>query len=138
MTQTIEVKLPDIGGFKDVSVIELLVAPGDRIEAETSLITLESDKATMEIPSPHAGTVKALAVKVGDRISAGDPILTLEADEAASGAGDDAPTASPTTTREPSATPAAGPNAADEAETREILAEVAVLGAGPGGYTAAF
>ncbi|MBK1732384.1 dihydrolipoyl dehydrogenase [Thiococcus pfennigii] len=138
MTQTIEVKLPDIGDFKDVSVIELLVAPGDRIEAETSLITLESDKATMEIPSPHAGTVKALAVKVGDRISAGDPILTLEADEAARGAGDDAPTASPTTTREPSATPAAGPNAADEAETREILAEVAVLGAGPGGYTAAF
>ncbi|AGA89889.1 dihydrolipoamide dehydrogenase [Thioflavicoccus mobilis 8321] len=132
MSQTIEVKVPDIGDFKDVSVIELLVAPGDRIQAEASLITLESDKATMEVPSPHAGTIKALTVKVGDRVSAGDPILTLEADDTATTAADDAPAAP---------APATTPNAtdeADEAETSEILAEVAVLGAGPGGYTAAF
>jgi pyruvate dehydrogenase E2 component (dihydrolipoamide acetyltransferase) len=78
-----EVRVPDIGDFSEVEVIEVLVAPGDRVEEEQSLITLESDKATMEIPSPHAGTVKALRVDKGDKVSEGDPILVMETEAAA-------------------------------------------------------
>jgi pyruvate dehydrogenase E2 component (dihydrolipoamide acetyltransferase) len=74
----VEVKVPDIGDFKDVPVIEVLVKPGDRVEPETPLVTLESDKATMEVPSPAAGVVKELRVKVGDKVSEGSPVLTLE------------------------------------------------------------
>ena len=77
-----EVLVPDIGDFKDVEVIEVLVKPGDAISAEQSLVTLESDKATMEIPSPAAGVVKELRVKVGDKVSQGSPVLVLEAAEA--------------------------------------------------------
>ncbi len=76
---TIEVKVPDIGDFKDVPVIEVFVKPGDVVKAEDSLVTLESDKATMDVPAPVAGTVKELKVKVGDKVSEGSPILTLEA-----------------------------------------------------------
>jgi dihydrolipoamide dehydrogenase len=115
----IEVKVPDIGDFKDVEVIEVLVSPGDSVIEEASLITLESDKASMEIPAPRAGIVRSVEVAVGDRISEGTRILTLEVDDA--GAAQGAPQASP----EPSA-------------AREIVTEVVVLGAGPGGYTAAF
>ena len=75
---TIEVKVPDIGDFKDVPVIEVFVKPGDVVKAEDSLVTLESDKATMDVPAPAAGTVKELKVKVGDKVSEGSPILTLE------------------------------------------------------------
>jgi dihydrolipoamide dehydrogenase len=124
MSNSVEVTLPDIGDFKEVDVIEILVAPGDRIEAEDSLITLESDKATMEIPSPYAGTVQALAVKVGDKISKSGAILTLELAEGTS----------PAERPEPSVAPVSevvkGP--------ADVTAEVVVLGAGPGGYTAAF
>jgi pyruvate dehydrogenase E2 component (dihydrolipoamide acetyltransferase) len=88
-----KVFLPDLGDFHDVSVIEVLVAPGDRIAAEGSLITLESDKATMEIPSPHAGTVKAVAVKVGDRISQGHLIALLDVEEAGGAPSVEAPSA---------------------------------------------
>src|SRR5215510_6174259 len=73
-----EVKVPDIGDFKSVEVIEVLVKPGDKVTKEQSLITLESDKATMEIPSPGEGVVEAIKVKVGDKVSQGSPILTLE------------------------------------------------------------
>ena len=75
----VEVKVPDIGDFKDVEVIELLVKPGDTIKAEQSLITVESDKASMEIPSSHAGVVKELKVKLGDKVSEGSLLLMLEA-----------------------------------------------------------
>src|SRR3972149_5533578 len=78
-----EVLVPDIGDFKDVDVIEILVRPGDTVAKEQSLITLESDKATMEIPSPDSGVVKELRVKVGDKLSQGAAILVLEAAEAA-------------------------------------------------------
>jgi dihydrolipoamide dehydrogenase len=122
MATLIEVKVPDIGDFKDVEVIELLVKPGETIAKEQSLITLESDKATMEIPSPEAGVVKALLVKVGDKVSEGSPVLSLESAEAAS-----APTP---------AQPATAP--AQPAAEGEIECDVAVLGAGPGGYSAAF
>src|SRR5690348_4601551 len=79
-----EVKVPDIGDFKDVEVIELLVKPGDTVAKEQSLVTLESDKATMEIPSPGAGVVKALRVKIGDKVSKDSPLLVLESAESAS------------------------------------------------------
>src|SRR5438477_13067911 len=76
----VEVKVPDIGDFKDVEIIELLVKPGDTVKAEQSLITVESDKASMEIPSSHAGVVKELKVKIGDTVNEGTVILSLDAD----------------------------------------------------------
>ena len=75
-----EVKVPDIGDFTDVPVIEVLVSPGDTVAAEDPLIVLESDKASMDVPAPEAGTVGELLVKVGDKVSKGTPILTLESD----------------------------------------------------------
>ena len=75
----IEVKVPDIGDFNDIPVIEVLVKPGDTVAVDDSLVTLESDKATMDVPSPAAGTVKASRVKVGDKVSEGSVVLTLEA-----------------------------------------------------------
>src|SRR5207344_2314950 len=85
MANLIEVKIPDIGDFKDVPVIEVLVKPGDPIKAEQSLITLESDKASMEVPSPVDGVVKEIKVKIGDKVSEGSLILTAEADAAPAG-----------------------------------------------------
>ncbi|QGU31889.1 dihydrolipoyl dehydrogenase [Thermochromatium tepidum] len=130
MSTIIEVKVPDIGEFKEVQVIEILVAPGDRVEPETSLITVESDKASMEIPSPRAGIVQTIHVKVDDLISQGDPILSLEV-EAESGS------AAITENNASAADDAATPSV-ESAAVQEILTEVLVLGAGPGGYTAAF
>src|SRR3990172_6179649 len=78
MSQTIEVKVPDIGDFKGIPIIEVLVKPGDSVQAEDPLITLESDKATMDIPAPVAGVVKELKVKVGDKVSEGNVVMTLE------------------------------------------------------------
>jgi dihydrolipoamide dehydrogenase len=130
----IEVKVPDIGDFKSVDVIEILVKPGDTVAMEQSLVTLESDKATMEIPSPHAGTVKSLIVQVGDKVSEGSPILVLDAAEAKAPAAKAPPAPSPAT-RAPDAVrsgTAAIPSEAD------LHCEVVVLGSGPGGYTAAF
>jgi dihydrolipoamide dehydrogenase len=116
-----EVKVPDIGDFKEVEVIEVLVKPGDSVAKEQSLITLESDKATMEIPSPGAGTVQSIKLKVGDKVSKGSAILVLESSEKAPA---EPPRAAPTTP-----TPAAG---------ADIECDVVVLGSGPGGYSAAF
>ena len=79
MSQIIEVKVPDIGDYKDVPVIEVMVKPGDVVQAEDALVTLESDKATMDVPAPAAGTVKELRVKVGDKVSEGTLVLVLEA-----------------------------------------------------------
>src|SRR3989442_13217100 len=87
---TIEVKVPDIGDFTDVPVIEVFVKPGDAVKAEDSLVTLESDKATMDVPSPAAGTVKDLKVNVGDKGSEGSVILTLDAAGGAGGPGEPA------------------------------------------------
>jgi pyruvate dehydrogenase E2 component (dihydrolipoamide acetyltransferase) len=88
----VEVKVPDIGDFKDVEIIELLVKPGDTVKAEQSLVTVESDKASMEIPSSHAGVVKELKVKLGDKINEGSLLLVIEA---AGGAGKDSVRAEP-------------------------------------------
>ena len=136
----IEIKVPDIGDFKEVEVIELLVKVGDTVQAEQSLITVESDKASMEIPCSTAGVVKSLLVKLGDKISEGSPILILEAAESGASA---APAAAPAAASAPSApsAPAASavaPVASSFSGTADIECDILVLGAGPGGYTAAF
>jgi dihydrolipoamide dehydrogenase len=141
----IEIKVPDIGDFKDVPVIEVLVKPGDTVKKEDSLVTLESDKATMEVPSSHAGTVKEIRVKLGDKVSQGTVIAVLEAAGSAEAAPKPAPAQSA-----PAAAPAQASGQAAGQTVRQALnstlasldsdlhAEVLVLGAGPGGYTAAF
>jgi dihydrolipoamide dehydrogenase len=149
----IEIKVPDIGDFKDVPVIEVLVKPGDAVEKEDSLVTLESDKATMEVPSSHSGTVKELRVKVGDKVSQGSVIAVLEAESATAAPAQPAP-AAPRPAAAPAVAPAAAPAAASGQAAGQTVrqalnstlasldsdlhAEVLVLGAGPGGYTAAF
>ena len=126
MSKIIEVTVPDIGDFKNVDVIEILVKPGDKVQKDSSLIALESEKATMEIPSSHAGVVKAIKLKVGDKVSQGSLILTLEAEQ------ESAPTPQTKAPEQPAA------KAASTKSETEIQADVVVLGAGPGGYTAAF
>src|SRR5712664_3578071 len=123
-----EVLVPDIGDFKQVEVIEVLVKPGDSVANEQSLITLESDKATMEIPSPDAGVVRELKVKVGDKVSQGSVILLLEGQAQAK---QEAPKAEAPKREAPSA-PAA------VAAKGDVDCDVVVIGAGPGGYSAAF
>ena len=127
-----DIRVPDIGDFKNVPVIEILVKPGDTIKAEDALVTLESDKATMDVPSPEAGTVVAIKIAIGDKISQGDLILTLETNAGAA--------ASPATAAAPSAKAATAPapHAASHAGSADLTCQVMVLGAGPGGYSAAF
>jgi dihydrolipoamide dehydrogenase len=125
MSQSIEIQVPDIGNFKDVEVIDILVKEGDSVATDAALITLESDKAAMDIPCPQAGTVAKLLVKVGDKVSEGTPILLLAAEAAEQGE-------NPPLAAAPSPLPPAQAGSAD------LHAEVLVLGAGPGGYTAAF
>jgi dihydrolipoamide dehydrogenase len=129
------IRVPDIGDFADVEVIEVLVAPGQRVEREDSLITLESDKATLEVPSPAAGVVRELLVAVENRVSEGTPILVLEVAEASAAVA--APVQRAERTRQPSASAPRAAVRAPDARTADH-AEVLVLGAGPGGYTAAF
>ncbi|HSV81259.1 MAG TPA: dihydrolipoyl dehydrogenase [Ramlibacter sp.] len=148
-----EVKVPDIGDFKDVAVIEVLVKPGDTIKVEQSLVTVESDKASMEIPSSHAGVVKEVKVKLGDKISEGSVLVMVEA-----AAGAAAPSPQPSPQRGEGAKPEARtPSPAPAGEGRgeggpapapapagsysggvDLECEMLVLGAGPGGYSAAF
>ncbi len=138
MSQTTEIKVPDIGDFKDVPIIEVMVKAGDTVEAEQSLITLETDKATMDVPSPAAGTVTELKVKIGDKVSEGSVILILEtrsADKAVQAEAVPADKPAPTA---PPATQTAAPAPAAAVAKGDLHAEVVVLGAGPGGYTAAF
>ena len=137
-----DVKVPDIGDFQDVAIIEVLVKPGDTLAADDPLIVLESDKASLEVPAPQAGTVREVRVKVGDKVSQGDLILSLEvAMPAAAPAGDAGSASAP---RSPAADtgsasaprPSAGTIAGSKAADRSC--ELLVLGAGPGGYSAAF
>ncbi|NML97174.1 dihydrolipoyl dehydrogenase [Paraburkholderia sp. RP-4-7] len=132
MTNLVEVKVPDIGDFKDVAVIELMVKVGEVIAVDTGLIMVESDKASMEIPSTHAGVVKELKVKVDDKVSEGSVILLVEATGAAS-----APVSLPVAA--PPTAPATAPlPASSYGGKADVECEVLVLGAGPGGYSAAF
>ncbi len=130
MPNTQQINLPNIGDFAEVDVIEVLVEPGQSINEGDSLITLESDKAAMEIPSPASGTVAEVLIKVGDKVSEGTPLINLSGAKAA-----DAPSEQPSSTQAPNEAttqPATGDSRID------LHAEVLVLGAGPGGYTAAF
>ena len=132
-----EIRVPDIGDFKDVPVIEVLVTPGDKVKPEDPLITLESDKATMEVPSPQAGKIVKVEVKVGDKVSEG----TLIADARRPKARQRHPQADAITSgtqQQPPAAAAPAPTAATHSGCADITCEVLVLGAGPGGYSAAF
>jgi dihydrolipoamide dehydrogenase len=151
MSKLIETKVPDIGDFKDVEVIEILVKPGDAIEKETSLISVESDKATMEIPSSDAGVVKELRVKLGDKVNMGSLILLLETGQVQAAKNPPQPPLTKGTSTTPtSATvppfkkgesggisaPALRPKSS--AGKADLETGVVVIGSGPGGYTAAF
>jgi dihydrolipoamide dehydrogenase len=120
---TIDIRVPDIGDFKDVSIIEAHVKPGDQVNTEDPAVTLESDKATIDVPVPQAGTVAEVLVKIGDRVSAGTAILRLDSGTGAPAAVTPVPAATPSASAEPRG---------------DLYAEVLVLGAGPGGYSAAF
>jgi dihydrolipoamide dehydrogenase len=151
---TVEVKVPNIGDFKDVEIIEVLVKPGDTIKVDQSLLTVESDKASMEIPSSHAGVVKELKVKVGDKVNEGSVMLTVEEGARSAASPAETPAAAPAAAAPaaekpaapaapaPSAAPAApaapAPAASSYAGKVDIECEMMVLGAGPGGYSAAF
>lgn len=142
MSNLIEVIVPDIGNFDSVDVIEVLVKVGDTVAKEDSLITLESDKASMDIPSSDAGVVKEIKVKVGDKIAKGSPILVLEA-EAASATQTEAPKAETPKAEASPATPesqpeVSAPTPAAPKGDNDLTCELVVLGSGPGGYTAAF
>ena len=143
----IEVKVPDIGDFKDIPVIEIFVKPGDTVKPEDSLVSLESDKATMDVPSPVAGVVKELKVKLGDKVSEGSVIVIV--DSAAAGEAKPSAAPAPAAAAKPSAAPeqpsapptksaAPIPGAAIYSGKADIECEMLVLGAGPGGYSAAF
>ena len=149
MSQVIEVKVPDIGDFKDVPIIELCVKAGDTVNAEDALVTLESDKATIDIPSPAGGVIKELKVNIGDKVSEGSLIAVLEAADAASPSAQApaaAPTQAPATAAPAAATtassevaaPPAAPQPGQFAGKVDLECEMLVLGAGPGGYSAAF
>jgi dihydrolipoamide dehydrogenase len=139
----INIQVPDIGDFYEVAVIELLVKPGDTVKSEQSLITVESDKASMEIPSSHAGVVKELLVQLGDKVKQGSVVLVLEGEGAVAPAA--SVPAAPVTTATAVAAPAAVaassvpvPVAASFSGSADIECDVLVLGSGPGGYSAAF
>jgi dihydrolipoamide dehydrogenase len=152
MSKAIEVQIPDIGDFDEVEVIELLVKPGDTVAPEQSLITVESDKASMEIPSSAAGVVREMRVKLGDKVSKGSVVLLLEpavvsgapspaadgATSSAAPAGADAASASASASPSAASAPAAPAAPASVARAADRSCAVLVLGGGPGGYSAAF
>jgi dihydrolipoamide dehydrogenase len=137
MSQMVEILVPDIGNFDSVDVIEVLVAVGDTIAKEDSLITVESDKASMDIPSSHAGVVKELKVAVGDKIAKGSLILVVESAQAATTESKPAAVETAAAPVAPTTAPAAPAPAAATANN-DVTCQVMVLGSGPGGYTAAF
>ncbi|MDH0740061.1 dihydrolipoyl dehydrogenase [Achromobacter spanius] len=148
MSNTVQIKVPDIGDFKEVEVIEVLVAVGDTIKAEQSLITVESDKASMEIPASQGGVVTSIAVKVGDKVAEGAVVLEVEASDAAAAPAakeapaKDAPKAAEAPKKaeaaEAPAAKAAAPAASSFKGSADGEYDMLVLGAGPGGYSAAF
>ena len=137
----IEIKVPDIGEFKNVDISEVLIKPGDSIVVEQSLITIETDKASMEIPSSHSGVVTELRIKVGDKVSRGSVIALAEVIDAAPGSEPraSAPNPAPAVTAPTSVAPATEPSALPAyAGSSDISCDTVVIGAGPGGYSAAF
>ncbi len=134
MAEQIDLIVPDLGDFTDVEVIEVLVRPGDTVAVEDPLVTLETDKASMDIPASHAGTIAAVEVNVGDKVNAGDTVAIVEA------AGDATADIEPTAIINPAAPVAASTSGAAPVSTTtaDHSAELVVIGSGPGGYTAAF
>ena len=133
MSTLIELKVPDIGGHSNVDVIEVFIKAGDSVAKDDALVTLETDKATMDVPADAAGVVKEVKIAVGSKVSEGDVIALIEASAAAA-----APAAAPAAETKPAAAPAAAPVAASHSGAADIECDVLVLGAGPGGYSAAF
>ena len=133
MSNLVEVKVPDIGDFDNVPVIDLFVKVGDTIKIDDAIATLESDKATMDVPSTVNGVVKEVLVQVGSRVSEGALLIKVEA-----GAGAAAAPAAPAAAPAPTAAPVAAPAAGSHAGGADIECDMLVLGAGPGGYSAAF
>ncbi len=138
MSQLVEVLVPDIGNFDSVDVIEVHIKAGDTIAKEDSLITVESDKASMDIPSSHAGTVKEVKIAVGDKVAKGTLILLVEAEATASAPAPVAPESETPAAAPAAPTPTAAPVAAAPTGNNDISTQLVVLGSGPGGYTAAF
>ncbi len=136
---SVEIKIPDIGDFDQVEVIEILVNVGDTIAVDQSLITVESDKASMEIPSSEAGVVTAISVKIGDKVAEGTTILIAEGGAAAAPQASKSAAAPATAAPAPEASkPVSAPQAVQGAAVGDDAYDVVVLGAGPGGYSAAF
>ncbi len=132
MSNIIEIKVPDIGDFDTVDVIEVLVAAGDTVAEEDALITLESDKASMDIPSSHSGTIVEMKINVGDKVSEGSVVCTMQLEASSA-------EAAPAAVAESAAASAvATPDAASHSGSADVVCQMLVLGAGPGGYTAAF
>jgi dihydrolipoamide dehydrogenase len=134
MSQLIEVKVPDIGDFESVPVIDLFVKVGDSIKVDDAIVTLESDKATMDVPSTVAGVVKEVLVQLGSKVGEGALLIKVETGAAAAAAPISAPIPASTAT----AAPVVAPTAATHAGGADLECEMLVLGAGPGGYSAAF
>ena len=134
MSNLVEVKVPDIGDFDSVPVIELFVKVGDTIKVDEAIVTLESDKATMDVPSPVAGTVREVLVQVGSKVGEGALLIKVEAGNATVNPENPAKTAAPAS----APAPVAAPTAASHGGSADIECEMLVLGAGPGGYSAAF
>ncbi len=144
MSNVIEIKVPDIGDFDAVDVIEVLVKAGDTVAVEDALITLESDKASMDVPSSHAGVIKEMKISVGDKAGEGTVVCLMEVEGAAAAptapaaSTAPAPAATPAPVPAPAASSVAAPAAASHAGGADVTCQMLVLGAGPGGYTAAF
>ncbi|MCP5197479.1 MAG: dihydrolipoyl dehydrogenase [Gammaproteobacteria bacterium] len=138
MNPLIEVKVPDIGDFKDVPVIEIFVKPGDPIKVEDPIITLESDKASMEVPSPLAGKVAEVAIQLGDKVSEGSLLIRVEAADTSASAPTPTEAKKATPTPNPAGSTTSAPAADACAGQADLDCEMLVLGAGPGGYSAAF
>jgi dihydrolipoamide dehydrogenase len=143
MAKTLEVKVPDIGNFKDVDVIDVMVKPGDAVTREQGLVTLETDKAAMDVPSPYAGKVKEVKLKKGDKASEGTLVAVLEVDEAAEAPKPSAP--KPAAAPAPAAPKAEAPKSIQTAANvpefsgkHDIECQLVVIGSGPGGYSAAY
>ncbi len=153
---TLEVRVPDIGDFSDVPVIEIHVGAGDTVALEDPLVTLESEKATMDVPAPVAGTVQELRVAIGDKVSEGSVLVTMDAEQdgaapregapaetpapesAPASAPESRPASTPESAPESAPAPAAEPPPPPSPDGEEHDAQVVVIGSGPGGYTAAF
>lgn len=141
MSKELKVEVPDIGEFTDVDVIEILVAEGDQVNKDDSLITLETDKASMEVPSPASGKVKKILLQVGQKISTGTPILLLDAEETSDDTTSESKSRAPEAEAKTPDTKTASKSQASPKPANlesDLHAEVVVLGSGPGGYTAAF